>query len=140
MHARVKVTMGPGPAAAKRFAALNPYEGAWAATHILELLDACPPDAGHTVTGPDGEALRTLPLTVDVDAESTGVYGIHGPTGGFHIAPLQNRRAHVAVHGAPDDQPRQRVGLDRRGPTLVDDAVEAEDSNLGKGKRKKVGV
>jgi len=73
--------MAPGPAAARRFAAMYPYPGAWSASSTLEMLGACPPTAAHT--GPDGEALRRVPLTVDVDAEFIGCYGSHGPSASF---------------------------------------------------------
>ena len=80
-HTRVKATMAPGPAAARRFAAMYPYPGAWSSSSTLEMLSACPPTAAHT--GPDGEALRRVPLTVDVDAEFIGCYGSHGPSAPF---------------------------------------------------------
>lgn len=69
--------MAPGPAAAKRFAATFPFPGAWSALATLEMLEACPPDAAHT--GPDGDALRPVPLVVDVDAEFKGCYSVFGP-------------------------------------------------------------
>ena len=80
-HARVKATMAPGPAATRRFAALYPYPGAWSDVSTLEMLSACPPTADRT--GPDGEALRRVPLAVDVDAEFIGCYGSHGPSAPF---------------------------------------------------------
>ena len=80
-HARVKATMAPGPAAARRFAALFPYTGAWSALLTLEMPSACPPTTAHT--GPDGEALRLIPLTFDIDTEFIGCYGLHGPSAPF---------------------------------------------------------
>ena len=41
------------------------------------MLEACPPDDAHT--GPDGDALRSVPLIVGVDAEFKGCYSVHGP-------------------------------------------------------------
>jgi len=73
-HARIKATMAPEPKAAKLFAKTFPFPGAWLA---LEMLEACPPDDPHT--GPDGDALRSVPLIVGVDAEFKGCYSVHGP-------------------------------------------------------------
>lgn len=83
-HARVKATMAPGAAAAACFAAMYPYSGAWSAVSTLEMLGACPPSEAHT--GPDGEALRRVPLTFDVDAEFVCCYGAHGPGAPFGSA------------------------------------------------------
>jgi hypothetical protein len=69
--------MAPGPKAARLFAKTFPFPGAWSALATLEILEACPPDAAHT--GPDGDALRPVPLVVDVDAEFKGCYSVHGP-------------------------------------------------------------
>ena len=92
-HARVKATLAPGPEAAKRFSAMYPYTGAWAGMAILDMLDSCPPDAAHT--GPDGDALRTVPLAVDVDAEFMGAYGVFGP--GAPRGPAAYSRASLAL-------------------------------------------
>ena len=127
MHERVKSTMGPGKGPAKRFAALYPFEGAWAATHILELLDACPPDAEHT--GPDGEALRAVPLTVDIDAEFSGFYGIHGP--GLPHGPAVFGRTSLSMARLMISHANGSA-LYGRDPTLVDEAAEADNSYLGK--------
>ena len=73
--------MAPGPAATQRFQAMYPYPGVWSAISTLDMLSAAPPTAAHT--GLDGEALRRLPLTVDLDAEFIGCYGSHGPSAPF---------------------------------------------------------
>ena len=66
--------MVPGAAAAKHFAELYAYPASMA---TMELLDACPPDAAHT--GPDGNALHLVPLTLDVEAEFAGCWAAAGP-------------------------------------------------------------
>ena len=115
-HARVKATMAPGPAAAKRFAEIFPFPGAWSALATLEMLKACPPDAAHT--GPDGDLLCSVPLVVDIDAEFMGCYSVHGP--GVPRGPAAYARTTLAmarlmishVHG---------TAIYGRDPSLTDD-------------------
>jgi hypothetical protein len=47
----------------------------------MERLDMCPPDAAHT--GPDGEALLVVPLTIDVAAEFAGALSVMGACAPF---------------------------------------------------------
>ena len=125
-HARVKATMAPGPAAARRFAAMYPYPGAWSAVSTLEMLSACPPTAAHT--GPDGEALRRVPLTVDVDAEFIGCYGSHGPSAPFGPASFGRTSLAMArlmishAHG---------TAIYGRDPALIGDEEEDDADALG---------
>ena len=78
---RVRATMGPGEAPAKRYAALYPHPGVHAAQCIMARLDMCPPDAAHT--GPDGESLLVTPLVLDVAAEFAGALSVMGACAPF---------------------------------------------------------
>ena len=124
-HARVKATMAPGPATARRFAAMYPYPGAWSAVSTLEMLSACPPTADRT--GPNGEALRRVPLTVDVDAEFTGCYGSHGPSAPFGPAAFGRTSLAMArlmishAHG---------TAIYGRDPALEEEDEDKEDDEL----------
>ena len=130
--------MAPGPAATRRFAALYPYPGAWSAVSTLEMLSACPPTADRT--GPDGEALRRVPLTVDVVAELTGCYGSHGPSAPFGpaafgrtslaMARLMISHAHgTAIYGRDpalkseeeeeDEEDDELVGFDQKASSAM---------------------
>ena len=124
-HAQVKATMAPGPVAARRFASTYLYPGAWSAVSTLDMLSACPPNATHT--GPDGEALRRVPLTVDVDAEFIGCYGSHGPSSPFGPAAFGRTSLAMArlmishAHG---------TAIYGRDPALMSEEEDEDDDEL----------
>ena len=76
--------------------------------------------------------LRTVPLTVDIDAEFSGFYGIHGP--GLPHGPTVFGRTSLSMARLMISHANGSA-LYGRDPTLVDEAAEADNSYLGKRQR-----
>ena len=141
MHELMKAVLAPGPAAAKLFATLFPYPGAWSGMTIMELLAACPPYAAHR--GADGEALWPASLTRGVDAEfmacysATAVGGPGAPPGpaAFAYTSLASARRMINhVHGTAIYGRDPALGdSEAEADELEDAALEAHNNNADQG-------